>query len=284
MAAFANGPADGEVPQPHQFGPYFLHELINRGGMAEIWLATDESKQTCAVRRLHSVGTFDFTTKKRFFRGCEVLSKISHHPLVISYLNHGKINGTPYCAMEYIEGNNLKLLFAEGDPLLQENIGEILLDMASALEHVHDSGFMHLDYKPENVIVSRNASLRLVDFDLALEKPEKPIKLKSNPGTPAYMAPEQLLRQPLDARVDIFAFGVSAYELLTNEKPFPGETPDEILRKQLQRSDFKRPRELNPDIPVKLEAVILKCIETDMDQRYPYMSVLIRDLQQALYV
>ena len=97
--------------------------------------------------------------------------------------------------------------------------------MALGLSHVHESGFMHLDFKPENVLVTRNGNVRLIDFDLAQPIPEKPKKMSKNPGTPGYMAPEQLQRKPIDPRADIFAYGVAAYELLTNHKPFPGETP-----------------------------------------------------------
>jgi serine/threonine-protein kinase len=223
--------------------------------------------------------------KRRFLRGCEVLAQIHHHEHVIGYIEHGKVEGDLYLLMEYVEGSNLKLLQARSDPLLAENIANILIDMADALEHVHESGFMHLDFKPENVLLTRNGSLRLVDFDLAQPRPDKPKRLSDNPGTPAYMAPEQLRHKPLDHRVDIFAFGVSAYELLTSRKPFPGDTPKEILLKQLDRTlEFIDPRELNPDIPAALEKVILKCLERDPDKRYPYMSVLARDLQSALYV
>ncbi len=273
-----------EVPQPHQFGPYYLHELINTGGMAEIWIASNADKETVAIRKLHGSGFFDFTTKNRFVRGCEVLKAVHDHPNVIGYISHGKVAGELYLEMEYLESSNLKLLFARSDPLLEENIGNILIEMALGLEHVHDCGYIHLDFKPENIIISRNASLRLVDFDLSIPKPEKPVKTKDNPGTPAYMSPEQLLRQPIDHRVDIFAFGVAAYELLTNQKPFPGETPDQILKLQITRSDFVPPRELNPAIPAVLEKIILKCIELEMDKRYPFMSVVVRDLQAALYV
>src|SRR5207245_7402994 len=123
---------------------------------------------------------------------------------------------------------------------------------AVALEHVHDSGFMHLDFKPENVLVTRNANVRLVDFDLARPKPEKPVKASKNPGTPAYMAHEQLLRQPFDHRVDIFDYGATAYELLTGEKPFTGDSPTEILRSQVDRTAFGTPRDLNDEIPASL--------------------------------
>ena len=269
---------------PEQFGPYKLHELINSGGMSDLYLATDENNQTLAIRRMHKQGAFDFTTKKRFLRGCEVLEQIHNHEFVVGYIGHGKINGRYYLALEYIEGDNLKLLAAKADPILQEYIGNILVESAQALEHVHESGFVHLDFKPENILLSRGGSLRLIDFDLAIPKPEEPIRTKHNPGTPAYMAPEQLQRLPIDHRVDIWAYGVTAYELLTNEKPFPGDTPDEILRRQLDRKDFRIPRELNPDIPATLERIVVKCLDTKVEKRYPFMSVLVRDLQAALYV
>lgn len=269
---------------PEQFGPYELHELINSGGMADLYLATNPQKQTLAIRRLRHKGTFDFTTKRRFIRGCQVLSHIHNHEFVIAYIDHGKINGSYFLAMEYIEGNNLKLLAADADPVLAENIGNVLIESAQALDHVHESGFIHLDFKPENILLSRNAALRLVDFDLSIPKPEQPIKTKNNPGTPAYMSPEQLLRQPIDHRLDIFAYGVTAFELLTSQKPFPGETAEDILRLQLDRSGFKTPREINPDIPVAMEKIILKCLEQNPEKRYPFTSVLVRDLQAALYV
>ena len=280
-----SGAHDAELRRPGQFGPYFLQELINSGGMASIWLATDTQGRAVAIRLLHHPLRFNFAARRRFLRGCEILSKIHSHEYVISYIAHGKIDGDLFLAMEYVEGENLKLLCARADPVVTESIGNILIDMAIALEHVHESGFMHLDFKPENVLLTRNASVRLVDFDLAQPRPDKPKKMSDNPGTPAYMAPEQIRRQPIDHRVDIFAYGVSAYELLTNRKPFSGDSADEILRKQLDRSlEFLSPRELNPDIPAALEKTILKCLERDPDKRYPYLSVLVRDLQAALYV
>ena len=276
---------DRPAPSPGVFGRFYLQELINSGGMADIWLATDSQGKACALRLLHHNLRFSLSAKRRFLRGCEVLSKIHNHEYVIGYRTHGKFDGDLFLVMEYVEGENLKLLHARSDPVLIENIGNVLIDMALALEHVHESGFMHLDFKPENVLLTRNASVRLLDFDLAQPRPDKPRKMSDNPGTPAYMAPEQIRRRPIDHRVDIFAYGVAAYELLTNRKPFPGDSPDEILRKQLDRSlDFISPREWNPDIPAALEKAILKCLERDPDKRYPYMSVLVRDLQATLYV
>jgi serine/threonine-protein kinase len=260
-------------------------ELLNSGGMAEIWLATDDRQKPYALRRMHERYRFNFLARRRFMRGAEILAKIGDHDHIVGYVEHGKISGRPYLLMDYVEASNLKELYAQHDPVLLENVAQILIDMAEGLEHMHDNGFMHLDFKPENVLVSRNASVRLVDFDLALPIPEKPKKAsKKNPGTPAYMAPEQLLGEPISPRVDIFSYGVSAFELLTNQKPFPGDTPGEILAKQLDRSDFVMPRQLNPDMPVSLQKVILRCLEHEPDRRYPFIGMMVRELQAALYV
>lgn len=253
--------------------------------MADIWLVTDSDGKAHALRRLHHKLRFNLLARHRFLKGCEILSKIHGHDYVIGYEEHGKIDGIfgdLYLLMEYVEGASLKELYARHDPLLLENVAQILIDSAIALEHVHESGYMHLDFKPENVLVTRNGSVRLIDFDLAQPLPKQPKKMSKNPGTPQYMSPEQLQRLPIDGRVDIFAYGVAAYELLTSQKPFPGETAREILDRQLDLTSFVPPSTHNPDIPPVMEKVILKCLERDPAQRYPYMSVLVRDVKAAL--
>jgi eukaryotic-like serine/threonine-protein kinase len=273
-----------QVDQPGQFGPYYLHELINSGGMANIWLATDANEQTYALRRLHDNLQSDGIAKKRFIQGCEILSKIHNHEGVVGYYGHGKIEGSLYLLMEYVEGWNLKLMYSSHDQVLLDNVGNIIIDMATGLEHVHESGFMHLDFKPENVLITRNADVKIADFDLAQPIPKVAKKLAKNPGTPAYMAPEQLMREPVDQRADIFALGVSIYELLTNYKPFPGENAGDILSRQKDRSGFITPRQHNPDLPAALEKVILKCLQQDPEKRYPSMTVTAHELKTALYV
>jgi len=274
-----------QKPSPGPFGRFYLQEIINSGGMADIWLATDERQKPYALRRMHQRLRFNFLARRRFIRGAEILAKIGDHDRIVGYVEHGKIAGQLYLLMDYVEASNLKELYAQHDPVLLENVAQILIDMAEGLEHMHDNGFMHLDFKPENVLVTRNANVRLVDFDLAQPIPEKPKKAsKKNPGTPAYMAPEQLLGEPISSRVDIFSYGVSAYELLTNQKPFPGDTPGEILAKQLDRSGFVEPRQYNPDLPANLQKVILRCLERDPDRRYPFVGMMLRELQAALSV
>jgi serine/threonine-protein kinase len=283
METDLNENAGRPAPPPGRFGRFYLQELINSGGMADIWVATDPKGEAFALRRLHRNLRFNFIARRRFIRGCEILSQIHPHDKVIGYIEHGKIEGSLYLLMEYVEGSNLKQLLGRGDPTLTENVAQIMIDMAVALEHVHESGFLHLDYKPENILVTRNAGVRLVDFDLARPKPESPQKMSRNPGTPGYMAPEQLGRGGVDQRTDIFAFGVAAYELVTSAKPFPGDTPREILRLQL-KDEVIPPREHNAGLPAALEKIILKCLRRDMAERYPFMGVVVRDLEQALYV
>ena len=284
MADSVQNDAEPGRPAQEQFGRFYLQELLNSGGMAEIWVATDGRGKPYALRKLKKELRFNLLARRRFLRGCEVLSKINESDYIVGYVEHGRQNGTLYLLMDYVEATNLKALFAQHDPLLTENVAQILIDMAMGLSHVHESGFMHLDFKPENVLVTHNGNVRLIDFDLAQPILEKPKKMSKNPGTPSYMAPEQLQQKPIDSRVDIYAYGVAAYELVTNHKPFPGETPAEILAAQLDTTGPVPPREHNADLPAALEKAILKCLARDPDKRYPFMSVLVRDLQNALYV
>ena len=267
-----------------KFGRFYLRELLNSGGMSEIWLATDGRNKPYALRTLKRELRFNFTARRRFMRGCEVLSQLTESDYIVGYVEHGRAEGTCYLVMDYVEAENLKELYARHDPLLAENVAQILIDAATGLSHVHESGYIHLDFKPENILVTRNAAVRLIDFDMAQPIPEKPVKFSKNPGTPGYMAPEQLRGEPIDGRADIFAYGVSAYELLTNQKPFPGGTPAEILAAQMEPAGPVPLREHNPDVPAALEKVVLKCLERDPDRRYPLCGVMLRELQSALYV
>ena len=276
----AHSSSDGEAAGPEKFGRFYLRELISSGGMADIWLASDARGKTYALRRLKRELRFNLLARRRFARGNKILSQLTESNHIIGYVEHGG----DYLLMDYMEAENLKTLYARHDPVLTENVAQILIDMASGLGHLHENGFMHLDFKPENVLVSRNAAVRLIDFDMAQPIPERPVKFSKNPGTPGYMAPEQLKREPIDARADIFAYGVTAYELLANQKPFPGDTPGEILAAQMDPSGPVALREHNPDVPPALEKVVRRCLERDPDRRYPLSGLMVRDLQAALYV
>lgn len=290
MVTNGKGAGNGfTVAAPEPFGPYYLHELINRGGTAEIWTATDEANHHFALRLLQNGGRKRLfgasKEEKEFLRGCEVLQRLHNHPYIIDYIRHGRIDGRPYLLMDYVEGTNLKQLIGRHDSILAEFLGNILIDMAEALDHVHDHGYMHLDFKPENVLVTRNGDIRLCDFDLAQPRPKKPRPLATNAGTAAYMSPEQLRREPLDHRADIFSFGVTAYEILTFRKPFDADKQEDVLRKQMDAAHpIPPPRNFNADIPIALQNIVMRCLERDPDKRYVVTTQLVRELQKALYV
>jgi len=266
--------------EPEKFGRFYLREKLNSGALADIWLVTDGDGKPFALRLLKPEHRFNFRARRRFAHGNQVLSQLTESDYIVGYVEHGR----DYLLMDYVEADNLKQLFARQDPVLVENVAQILIDMATGLSHVHESGFMHLDFKPENVLVTRNGAVRVIDFDTAQPISEKPVRPAKNPGTPGYMAPEQLKREPLDARADIFAYGVAAYELLTNQKPFPGDTPAEILQAQLDPAGPVPLTAHNSDLPPALETTVLKCLERDPARRYPFSGMLVRDLQSALYV
>ena len=157
-------------------GRFYPQELINSGGMADIWLVTDERGKPFALRKLKPGLRFNLRARRRFLRGCQVLSELNESDFIVGYVEHGKLDGTLYLLMDYIEASNLKLLLARRDPVLTQNAAQILIDMAVGLNDIHESGFMHLDFKPENILVTGNGNVRLIDFDLAqpiFEKPKK---------------------------------------------------------------------------------------------------------------
>jgi serine/threonine protein kinase len=128
------------VPEPGPFGRFYLQELINSGGMADIWVATDSNGKAYALRQMHQRYRYNFFAKRRFMRGCEILAALSDHEQIVGYVEHGKVKGQPYLLMEYVEASNLKELQAKSDPLLAEHVAQILIDMAAGLEHMHENG------------------------------------------------------------------------------------------------------------------------------------------------
>ena len=267
-----------------RFGNYVLHETLNEGGMTQIWLATDPNDQGVVLRRLHAANGSS-SAPKLFKNGLKVMRKLSLHPNIVGLRDHGKVHGTPFMVLDYINGANLKQLTLRNDTVIDENVSDVIIGMADALEHLHDQGWMHLDFKPENVMIDLRGHPYLIDFDTSQAIPRRPKKSVLTSGTPNYMAPEQLRGEAHDQRADIYAFGVTAYELLTQRKPFEGRNPTESRRLQLDENHRPAPpSKFNPGIPHLIGRIILQCLAHNPDQRYPNMTILNAALHRGLGV
>jgi serine/threonine-protein kinase len=268
-----------------KFGKYRLHDCVNQGGITEIWLATDEYENVVAVRRLRRRVLKQSNAPKLFKAGLTVLRKLPPHPNVVRYINHGKAEGLPFMVLEFIQGANLKELLLRDHDHLVDNVADVIIQAADGINHLHDHGWMHLDIKPENLMISLNGHVSLLDFDTAQKIPRKPKQFSRAAGTPSCMPPEQLKNEKIDQRADIYAFGATIYELLTHRKPFSGRTPDEAIRIQLDENFPVKPvNHINPEVPIALSQLILRCLAHSPDQRYPNMTILNAQLHTILGV
>jgi len=261
---------------------YQIRDRIARGGMADIFLAQDRSDQYVVVRRLREDLAKKWAVVRQFNWGNSIVTQLNHVN-IIRYIDAGKSDkGLPYVVLEYVDGPNLRELIVNDFPTVKHRMMQILLGMAAALNHVHERGLLHLDFKPENLLMPRDFSVKLIDFDLCVRKGDRPVKLRKIAGTPAYLSPEMLEKKPVDERTDIFSFGVAAYEVLTGRKPVQGNSVHEIYQAYMNlEEEIRKPREINEEIPIKLERFILKCLAKDAEQRYPFMSLVLRDLRSC---
>ncbi len=261
------------------FQDYEVLGKLAQGGMATIYLAVDNDGNQYALRVLLPQFESDRTYVRRFSWGCDVLSHLDH-PNIVHVFDHGESRDHHYAVLEYVPGPNLKERILRRDPQLIPNRLKLLLGMALALDHIHQRGYLHLDFKPENVMVPNTFDPKLIDLDLAIERPSEPKRLVSRSGTPSYLAPEQIAKEPVDERADIFAFGVTAYEMIAGYLPITGESPREIMEKYANFNKHVRPLHADvPDLPDHIERAIFKCLEKDVARRYPSMGLVARDLQ-----
>jgi serine/threonine-protein kinase len=261
------------------FAGFTVLERINHGGMADIYLVADSRDQRFILRVMLPEFRSDRKRLRQFEWGCQVVAKLDH-PNIVKFFGSGEFLDTLFAIFEFVDGSNLRERLLRADPLLKTHRQRLLLGMAAGLAHIHDRGFLHLDFKPENVLVPRSYDPKIVDFDLAMKRPDEPERHLITSGTPAYWSPEQIARQPFDERADVFAFGITAYEVVTGKKPVSGNSREELLEKYMRFDEhLVPPRQRAPDCPRALERVILKCLEKDISRRYPSMSLVVRDLR-----
>ena len=259
---------------------YTILEHIGGGGMADVYRAHDKLlDRSVAVKVLRSQFANDEEFVARFRREAQAAARLSHHNIVNMY-DVGQDAEVHYIVMEYIKGETLKDRIVR-EPLPIETSVRIAIDIAEALEHAHQNNLVHCDIKPHNILMTRAGRIKVTDFGIAKAVSSATMQHTGTIiGSVHYFSPEQAKGGAVGAKSDIYSLGVVLYEMLTGTLPFNGETAISIALQHLQ--DEPRPiRELNPQVPPLLEAIVLKAMAKDVDHRFNDITEMIVDLKSV---
>jgi hypothetical protein len=252
-----------------QIGPYRITAEIGRGGMGIVYEAEDvRLGRAVALKALPPSFTRDQAARERLAREARAAAALTHPSIATVYALE-EVDGELFIASELVRGATLREEIAVG-PLPRERLISTLLEVAGALDAAHRQGIMHRDLKPENVLRADNGRIKVVDFGLArslLPVSDAETRLTvagAMLGTPGYMAPEQLRGEPVDARADVFSFGVMAYELGTGTHPFGGADPAAVVERMVADSP---PLSHRLDPPA-LDVVVRRCLQGDRSKRF----------------
>ena len=263
---------------------YKIGELIAKGGMSEVYKAQRaKNGQIVAVKLITPEFTEMAEQMDQLFEKSsegEMAASLRHENVVRTY-EFGKKGKQFFIVMEYIEGPNLKRLIDSNEPVWRENRFRIGLDIARGLCYIHRNNLVHRDFCPKNILLDKDETPKIIDFGLALPGDVKNRWRFDRSGTASYMAPEQVRGREVDFRSDIYAFGMTLYEVLSGSRPYPeGRSRQAKMTGHLNLEPVP-PRRYDPEIPIPLEHIILRCIAKRPEDRYPTMDAVINEMSHV---
>jgi len=259
-------------------GRYHVLERIAAGGMGEVFRAQDAVlAREVAIKVLHRSLASDQGFVERFRREARAAATLNH-PNIVAVYDWGAVDGIYYMVMEYVQGRSVRELLNAGGKLAPAQAAEILRQTLAALEHAHARGIVHRDLKPENILLTTDGVVKLTDLGLARAFADaKNTRAGAVTGTVQYLAPEQIRGEPADPRSDLYSLGIVAYELLTGELPYTGETPMAIAYQHLS-DRVPAPSSSAPEVGAELDGFVLSATDPDREMRPESAAAMRTDL------
>ncbi len=261
---------------------YRIRKLLGSGGMADVYEAWDlELDEAIAVKVVHPDVASREEMVSQFKKEIKLARKIVH-PNVCRIFDFGSDQELKFVTMELLEGSTLDRLTRERTDLDLDTKIEMFREILTGLEAAHQTGIIHRDLKPQNVMVTPEGRAVIMDFGIARELDTSEIDTSSSDvvGTPAYMAPERMLGNPVDQRADVYSLGVILFELATGRRPFSGLTVFDMAQNQLS-VDPPPPSAINPELPPWLEPIILKMLAKQPEDRFQNVAEVMADLPKS---